>query len=165
MDCSDYQALFCDPKRITKQGLLFCKFSQEMTFLGMRSQRDRPEHKIQLDLIEFLENREWMVEATHGNAYQKGFPDLYSAHVRHGQRWIDCKVEGKYSFTKAQIAKWPAFEAKGVGIWILTGANEAQYDRLFRPPNMRDYWKARYGELTDIDQLLRDLNATPDQEE
>lgn len=136
-----------------------------MTFLGMRSQRDRPEHKIQLDLIEFLENREWMVEATHGNAYQKGFPDLYSAHVRHGQRWIDCKVEGKYSFTKAQIAKWPAFEAKGVGIWILTGANEAQYDRLFRPPNMRDYWKARYGELTDIDQLLRDLNATPDQEE
>ena len=128
----------------------------------MKGKRERPEAKVQAALIDFLTQREWVVDATHGNAFQKGFPDLYCAHVRHGQRWIDCKVEGKYSFTKAQIARWPIWERVGVGIWILTGANEEQYARLFRPPNMRDYWKARYGEIINIDQLLRDLNAETD---
>lgn len=148
---------FAALKKLRNRASFFVIFDPWETIFIMRNQRDRPEHKIQIALIDFLQNREWLVEATHGNAYQKGFPDLYAAHVRHGQRWIDCKVEGKYSFTKAQILKWPQFEAKGIGIWILTGATEEQYDRLFRPPNMRDYWKARYGELTDIDQLLRDL--------
>ncbi len=128
----------------------------------MKPKRERPEAKIQTALIEFLEAREWEVEPTHGNAYQKGFPDLYAMHKTLGQRWIDCKVEGKYSFTKAQIEKWPRWEAKGVGIWILTGANDDQYARLFRPPNMRAYWKKNYGQLIDIDALLRELNETPD---
>lgn len=124
--------------------------------------RERPEAKVQADLIEFLRNRDWVVSATHGNAFQKGFPDLYAAHKRHGQRWIDCKVEGKYSFTKAQKVIWPLWEAVGVGIWILTGANNEQYERLFKPPNMRDYWRDSWGQLPDIDALLRDLNETPD---
>ena len=125
--------------------------------------RERPEAKIQTALIEFLEGRGWMVEPTHGNAYQKGIPDLFNAHVRHGWRWVDCKVEGKYSFTKAQIQKWPVWEKNGVGIWILTAATEEQYDKLFKPPNWREYWKPRYGELDDIDALLRELqNETYD---
>lgn len=124
----------------------------------MRGKRERPEKKLVQDpLIEFLEGRDWLVEPTHGNAYQKGFPDLFLAHVRHGQRWVDCKVKGQYSFTKAQKDKWPQWEKKGVGIWILTAANQEEYDKLFLPPNWRDFWRASYGDLPDIDEMLREL--------
>ena len=114
----------------------------------------RPEQKIQLELTEFLRGRGWLVEATHGNAYQKGIPDLFIAHLRFGQRWIDCKVKGKYSFTKSQKLKWPIWEEKGVGIWILVAATEDEYQKLFEPPNWRQYWRPSYGELPDIDALL-----------
>lgn len=125
--------------------------------------RERPEAKIQKDLTEFMEGRGWLVEATHGNAFQKGIPDLFTAHVRHGHRWIDCKVKGRYDFTKAQILKWPLWEQNAVGIWILTAATQDEYDKLFQPPNWRQYWKGRYGELIDIDALLQGLwDETPD---
>lgn len=127
--------------------------------------RERPEAKIQAALIDFLEGRNWLVEPTHGNAFQKGLPDLFLAHVRHGQRWVDCKVKGKYSFTKAQKAKWPKWEKNGVGIWILTAASQDEYDLLFQPPNWRKYWRDSYGQLEDIDALLRGLNETADEEE
>jgi len=124
--------------------------------------RERPEAKIQTELTEFMGGRDWLAEATHGNAYQKGFPDLFLAHIRHGQRWVDCKVAGKYSFTKAQIEKWPKWEKTGVGIWILTAATEEEYDKLFQPPNWRKYWRPSYGRLDDIDALLRGLNEDAD---
>ena len=113
------------------------------------------ESLIQGDLIDFLRHREWLVEPTHGNLVQKGFPDLYCHHVRWEYRWIDVKVEGQYQFTKWQKLKWPNWEKHGVGIWILTGAHE--YQKLFRPPNWRDYWKESYGELPDIKELLREI--------
>ena len=96
-----------------------------------------PEWHIQKDVIRFLEARGWNVEHTHGNLYQTGFPDLYAAHKKWGTRWIDCKQPKKYSFTRAQKQKWPVWEAYGIGIWILTAATQAEYDKLFAAPNWR----------------------------
>lgn len=92
-----------------------------------------------------------------GNALQTGIPDLYCHHPKYGERWIDAKVEGRYSFTKAQKLKWPLWAKFGIGIWILTGANQEQYDRLFRAPNWRDYWKPQWGEIPDVFQLIEEL--------
>ncbi len=99
----------------------------------------------------------WLVEVTHGNKFSSGLPDLFLAHPQHGLRWVDVKVEGKYSYTKAQIAKWPVWHLHGAGVWIMTGATEDQYQRLWKPPNWQDYWKASYGDPfkpTNMDELL-----------
>jgi len=116
-----------------------------------------PEYRIQNDLITFLEARGWLVERMIGNAFQKGIPDLYCHHPKWGYRWVDVKYEGRYSFTRDQKLKWPKWEKKGVGIWILTGADQKNYDKLFAFPNWRDYWKALWGELPDIDLLLEQI--------
>jgi hypothetical protein len=100
-----------------------------------------PEFTIQKNLIAFLSARGWLVERMVGNAFQSGIPDLYCYHPKWGERWIDAKVEGHYSFTKAQRIKWPRWESFGVGIWILTAADQEEYNKLFAPPNWRDYWK------------------------
>jgi hypothetical protein len=118
--------------------------------------RKGPEWRIQRDLKRFLHDRDWLVEQTHGNLYQTGFPDLFLAHERWGYRWVDVKNPKSYSFTKAQRIKWPLWESFGVGVWILTGASQSEYDKLFGPPNWRDYWKESW-EMPDIDQLLADL--------
>jgi hypothetical protein len=49
------------------------------------------------------------------------------------------------------------WEAFGIGIWILTAATQAEYDKLFRPPNWRAYWKKSWGEAPDVDALLDEL--------
>lgn len=113
-----------------------------------------PEWYIQRDLIEFLKVRGWLVERMVGHAWQTGIPDLYCHHPKWEYRWIDVKVEGRYSFTKAQRGKWPKWAAAGVGIWILTGATEQEYSKLFQPPNWREYWKESWGNLPNIDDLL-----------
>lgn len=122
--------------------------------------RQRKEKKIQDDLILYLKDRHWLVERMIGNAYQIGIPDLYLFNRKWGERWVDVKVEGEYSFTKAQKLKWPIWESFGVGIWILTGSDQANYNKLFQPPNWRDYWKSSWGEIPDIDALIEELNAT-----
>lgn len=124
--------------------------------------RKSTESKIQSRLMKFLRARGWTVENIHGNLYQSGLPDLYCFKKEYGERWIDVKVEGRYSFTKAQIIKWPKWEIAGIGIWILTDATQKDYDRLFNPPNMRDYWKASYDKVIDIDQLIREHNESDD---
>ena len=119
-----------------------------------------PEWFIQRDLKEYLQTRGWVVEVMHGNAFQRGIPDLYVFHPNHGPRWIDCKVPGKYSFTKAQKLKWPFWDSKGIGIWILTAATQKEYDKLFALPNWKDYWKDSWAlpTLEDIDRMLDELD-------
>lgn len=111
-----------------------------------------------------LKSRGWRTELMHGNMYQKGIPDLYVMHPDHGTRWIDAKVAGKYSFTKDQKKTWPAWHFKyNVGIWILTGGGQDQYDLLFGPPNWLDFWKKAWGdpkrlaEGPDIDRIIEPL--------
>jgi len=118
-----------------------------------------PEWYIRADLVEFLETRGWLVEIFIGNAFQTGVPDLYCYHKKWGERWIDAKQPKRYTFTKAQRHKWPKWEAAGVGIWILTAATQAEYDKLFKPPNWRSYWKASWKSPTqvDIDKMLGEM--------
>jgi len=123
----------------------------------IRRPKHGPEWYIQQDVIKYLEARGWLVERMVGNAFQTGIPDLYCHHPKWGYRWIDCKQPKNYAFTKAQKRKWPEWEQKGVGIWILTAATQEEYDKLFRPPNWRQYWKASWGELPDVDALLDEL--------
>lgn len=115
------------------------------------------EAKIQCRLIEFLKARGWLVERMVGNAYQVGIPDLYLYHPKWHERWVDVKVKGRYSFTRAQKFKWPLWEQYGVPIWILTDATQEEYDKLFAPPNWRQFWKIQWGEIPNVDQVLDEL--------
>jgi hypothetical protein len=112
----------------------------------MKYVREQPEKKIRSAIRTMLRGRGWGVEITHGNQYSSGLPDLYVMHHDHGTRWIDAKVEGRYSYTRAQKRLWPQWHFNHrVGIWIMTGADQAQYDRLFQAPNWLDYWKDVWG--------------------
>jgi hypothetical protein len=116
-----------------------------------------PEAIIQRNFIRYVKQRGWNVERMIGNALQKGIPDIYIMHPEHGDRWIDLKNEKGYEFTIAQQIKWPIWEAHGKGIWIITGWQKEDYDKLFKPPNFRDYWKAKYDE--ESDELLEAMDA------
>ena len=122
--------------------------------------REGPEHKIQRDLIDYLRVRGWLVEVMHGNAFQRGIPDLYLFHKKWGSRWVDVKNPENYCFTKAQKLKWPMWEKAGLGIWILTAATQSEYDKLFDLPNWRDYWKPSWSLPTpqEIDRLLGQIS-------
>jgi len=116
-----------------------------------------PEWYIQRDLMVYMKARGWHVERMTGNMYQKGIPDLYCYHKTWGERWIDVKNDGKYSFTDDQKRKWPIWERAGIGIWILTGANQQQYDLIFKPPNFRSYWKRSWDKEFNLESLLQQL--------
>lgn len=115
-----------------------------------------PEYKIQAKFIEYLETRGWNVERMIGNALQMGIPDIYCQHPKHGVRWVDLKNPLDYEFTIAQRIKWPIWEAHGDKIWIITGWSDEEYDKLFAPPNWRDYWKPKYDE-DPIDEQMQEL--------
>jgi len=104
---------------------------------------NRPEAKVQADLIKYLTARNWFVNETHGNWFQSGFPDLYATHPIHGQRWIEVKDplrKGNRSlFTPAQQEKFPRWACHRIGIWVLKGATESEYGKLFNPPNWMVY--------------------------
>ncbi len=85
-----------------------------------------------------------MVEATHGNEFQSGFPDLYATHPTYGPRWVEVKKAIMFSFTPAQIVKFPLFQAHGAKIWIMTEATEEEYKKLFKPSNLDEYLACFY---------------------
>jgi hypothetical protein len=116
-----------------------------------------PEAKIQADIKKFLEDRKWFVKNMHGNMYQSGIPDLYACRRKffYGTgkstwddtskpltRWIEVKYGEKYKFTPAQLRDFPKFTAEGVGIWVMVAATEAEYRKLFQPPNWWQYLQA-----------------------
>ena len=76
---------------------------------------------------------------THGNMFQKGFPDVFISHFSYGHRWLEVKYIKQYEFTPAQIENFPKLCQNGSGVWILTAANEIEYRKLFLPPNWHDY--------------------------
>lgn len=105
------------------------------------AKKRKPEEIIRDDLRDFLQLRNWIVRIVHGGAYQSGFPDLYCTHKKYGIRWIEVKLpemEGS-RWTKAQLKWFPIFSANGTPIWILTGATEREYKKLWEPENWFDY--------------------------
>lgn len=103
------------------------------------TKRGGPEQKIQNDLIEYLKLRDWLIKVTHGNEFQSGLPDLYCAHKKYGQRWIEVKNPESYAFTAAQLDFFPKLAAVGVGVWVLVAATEPEYKKLWLPPNWHTY--------------------------
>lgn len=96
-----------------------------------------PEAVIQQAIIDYLAIKGWYVMVTHGNMYQSGFPDLFACHSVFGQRWIEVKkpdFKGS-KFTAAQLECFPKICANGSGVWILTGATEREYNKLFKAAN------------------------------
>ena len=116
-----------------------------------------PEWYIQRDLMAFMRIRGWLVERMTGNMYQKGIPDLYCFNRKWGERWVDVKNPGKYDFTDDQKRKWPVWDDAGRGIYILTAATQEEYDKLFGPPNMMDYWKPSWNKKFNLEVLLMEL--------
>lgn len=110
-----------------------------MVIIGKIRPKRGPEAIIQGDIIRYLRARDWFVRPTHGCAYQAGFADLFAAKRRYGPRWIECKNPKSYKFTDAQLKTFPQFSKNGIGIWILTEATDASYDKLFKAPNWATY--------------------------
>ncbi len=123
-----------------------------------------PEWYIQRDLMTFMRTRGWLVERMTGNMFQVGIPDLYCFHPKWGERWIDVKNPGKYSFTDDQKKKWPIWDSFKVGIWILTAADQIEYDKLFAPPNWKTFWKPSWDKKFNIVTLLQELRDEAAQE-
>lgn len=117
-----------------------------------------PEFVIQREFIRYLKDRDWQVERMIGNALQFGIPDLYIGHYHYGTRWVDLKNPVAYEFTRQQRIKWPQWEKKRIGVWIIVAATDDEYHKLFLPPNFRDYWKPKYDQEPTIDDLLDELN-------
>jgi hypothetical protein len=118
----------------------------------------RPEAAVQRRVIEFLEARGWLVEVMHGNAFQKGIPDLFLWHPHLGFRWVDVKLPKGSVLTKAQCQKWPKWEEAGLDIHIMVDATEEEYQKLFGPANWREMWKPRYDEyLLEIEDIIQEI--------
>jgi hypothetical protein len=93
-----------------------------------------PEAKIQADIIEMLERKGWFVKHLHGNMYQIGMPDLYAC--RKGvQRFIEVKNPKSWKFQESQLELFGLLAKQGVGVWVLFGATEEEYAKLFKPAN------------------------------
>lgn len=74
---------------------------------------------------------------------------------------IDAKVAGRYSFTPAQRLKWPRWLINGMPVWILTDGTQTEYDKLFQPANVLDYWKDSWGDPYNqptIEPIINELN-------
>jgi hypothetical protein len=103
--------------------------------------KGNPEKIIQQDIEKMMKGLDWFVKRTHGNAAVSGFPDDFTCHKNYGVRWVEVKLpQMKGSqFTPAQLETFPMLCAKGCGVWVLTGATEEEYKKLFGPPNWYQY--------------------------
>jgi len=111
-----------------------------MNVKPIRNRKKGPEAIIQEKIIKFLRERGWYVKSTHGNMYQHGFPDLFAVKRAYGRpRWIEVKNLKSFKFTPAQWEDFPRLVTEGVGIWVMVDATEAEYKKLFQPPNLWIY--------------------------
>lgn len=94
-----------------------------------------PEAIIQRDIVAFLRARGWWVMETHGNLYQSGFPDLYLFCAKYRMKWVEVKNPLKYKFEMSQLHNFPHMGP----VWVMTAATEAEYKKLFLPPNWTTY--------------------------
>lgn len=102
--------------------------------------REKPEAKIQRAIVEYLAVRGWYTMETHGNMFQRGFPDVYATHSKYGARWIEVKNPLAWKFTAAQQECFPKLLANGTRIWVLTAATDEEYAKLFQPCNIWQFF-------------------------
>ena len=106
--------------------------------------RDKLEYKIQSALVKFLKARGWLVQRMSADAFLNGFPDLFCANKKWGTRWVHVKLPEGHTLTQAQRRTWSLWEEFRICIWVLTAAAQEQYDKLFGPPNWRDFCKEEF---------------------
>lgn len=123
----------------------------------MRPMRPRPkrEERIQEAIrIRLLEAGWTLIEKTHGNVFQPGWPDLFCFKPFKGHfylpyphmalandgiyRWVEVKrPTGK--LTPRQVSRFRKWIDAGMGIWILTSSEEIGL--LDGPPNVEEWLK------------------------
>jgi hypothetical protein len=96
--------------------------------------KDNPEDRLQEEIRRALSIRDWVTMRTHGNRFQRGFPDLYALHVNAGARWIEVKLPKGSVITKAQMSVFPMIQA-GHGVWVMTRCTEPEIGKLHQKPN------------------------------
>lgn len=104
------------------------------------------EEKIVRRVINKLKLHDWYTVILHGNIHTNGMPDIFACHFNYGIRLIEIKDPNSYSFTGAQLEKFPKLCANGAGVWILTSDSQEEYNKLFKPPNWVYYlsiWNKR----------------------
>lgn len=90
----------------------------------------------------------WNVNNTHGNQYQKGYPDKYITHSNHMPKWVEYKVieeDGYVKWTDAQRKIFPLWLANNVPIYVIAAYDlrgkenfrerKRLYTKLFESPN------------------------------
>jgi len=84
-----------------------------------------------------LQVRGWLVRVMNASESTTGWPDLYATHYKYGPRFIEVKLPNMKgsSFTPAQLEWYPKMLAHGTKIWIMTGATQLEYDKIFKPEN------------------------------
>ena len=124
----------------------------------------KKESALQANIKRELISLGWHVEVMSCNQYQFGIPDLYLFKVIYEDnqpveyhRWVDIKRPKGSTLTKRQCQKWPLWESKGLGIWILDAVG--QEHKLFEPCNWREWWKPRYEKYVSKkpEDILKDL--------
>jgi len=73
----------------------------------------------------------------HGNAYQKGLPDLLCLHKIYGQRWAEIKKPGQY-LSAEQVKTFGEFHSCGISIYVLTRVDNISMI-LKEPANWQKY--------------------------
>lgn len=113
-------------------------------FNPKRTKKGGPESVVQSKILAYLRTRGWFVVVTHGNMFQSGLPDLFACHSKYGARWIEVKDPERRGdiFTAAQHEVFPKLCANGSGVWVLVGATESEYEKLFGRPNWAWYLEA-----------------------
>ena len=109
--------------------------------MEFRQPRGQPEADGAARLKALMKKEGWKIYRTHGNLYQRDFPDLRCLHKLHGARWVETKSRGtdsssggKLSIGQAkQFAEWAEY---GDHVWVLR--DEKDYQWLFKEPN---WWR------------------------
>lgn len=100
-----------------------------------RNYAQGPEAKIQADILDMLHARGWFAKHLHGNMYQVGMPDIYACRKPSLQRFIEVKNPARWKFEQSQLICFKELHDQGVGVWIMFGATDAEYKKLFGKPN------------------------------
>ena len=78
-----------------------------------------------------------IVQKIHGSAYQAGLPDLFCFKPPARSQWVEVKKRRGSRLTGAQRARFAEWEAAGLGVWVLTSAEDVA--KLDGPANWRDF--------------------------
>lgn len=81
----------------------------------------------------------WVIWKLGAGKYVSGWPDYYCFHKMHGHRWMETKDKNEV-LTPAQVKRFREMDSAGDSVFVLETYH--QYQRLFKKPNWRLYWRA-----------------------